>query len=317
MSDTPLPETPATPEPENKLTSAQFDEFKQALEVLYVMANMSGRINFTKAWPEAAQHILGAELIKYDEEGTDDKEHRAELEQQAEERRLSLLDVMDTLEEKSVDKGALQIEYVRGVVERLGRPLALHIYGAQIVDRFIAPLPSEASSGGEGDAGDGAVAEPASDAPPAIPPAEQAVAAEVPEASPIPQQPEVPAANIPLSSMDDVKPIDMSAPASPPPSAPSQTPVQDTPQAPLEAAAPAEQPQAPVQQEPPASVSEQPEPSIAPSPPQAEPSPVQMPPQEAQPEVPEEPKKVEGNVAMTFVSSKKKESGEGSPPPSE
>ena len=257
MSDTPLSQMPPEQEPENKLTSEQFDEFKQALEVLYVIANMSGRLNFTKAWPDAAKHILGDELMKYDEEGTDDKEHRAELEQQAEERRLLLLDLMDTLEEKSVDKGALQVEYVSDVIESLGRELALHIYGSQIVDRFIAPPPSsekDSAEDGADEAAGGEAAALSSNAPPTEP-QQQPVAPEVPQQPPMPQT-EVPAANVPLDSMDDVKPIDMSAPAEPPAG--------------------------------------------------------------AQPETPQEPKKVEGNVEMTFVSSKdKKEPGEGSPPPSE
>jgi len=124
---------------ENKLMSEQFDELKEALEVLYMIANLGGRLQFAKAWPAAAARVLGAELSKYDEDGALDKERKAELEIEAEERRIELLEFMDTLEESSVKDGALQIDYVRESVMDLGRDLALCIYGSKLVDRFISP----------------------------------------------------------------------------------------------------------------------------------------------------------------------------------
>ncbi|USO05420.1 MAG: hypothetical protein H6859_09805 [Rhodospirillales bacterium] len=126
---------------ENQLTSEHFDELKEALEVLYIIANISGRIQFAQKWEAPAAYVLGADLIRYDQEGADDKEHRAELEREAEERRLSLLEFMDAIEERSVEKGALQINFVREKVEKMGRDLALCVYGRQIVDKFIEPPP--------------------------------------------------------------------------------------------------------------------------------------------------------------------------------
>ncbi|MCB1721894.1 MAG: hypothetical protein H6860_02305 [Rhodospirillales bacterium] len=139
MSNASAPDSES--DPENQLTSERFDELKEALEVLYVIANISGRIQFAQKWEAPAAYVLGAELIRYDQDGTDDREHRAELEREAEERRLSLLEFMDAIEERSVEKGALQIDFVREKVEKMGRDLALCVYGRQIVDKFIAPPP--------------------------------------------------------------------------------------------------------------------------------------------------------------------------------
>lgn len=129
---------------EIKLTSDVYDDFKESLEVLYVLANISGRIKFAGAWPHAARYVLGDELLKYDREGVQDREHRSQLERAAEERRITLLSVLDTLEEKSVVYGALQMEYINALILEWGRDFALNIYSARIVDRFIAPPDIEA-----------------------------------------------------------------------------------------------------------------------------------------------------------------------------
>jgi hypothetical protein len=126
-----------------KLTSDVFDDFKEALEVLYILANISGRIKFAAAWPHAAAYVLGADLLKYDCDGTDNRERRAALEVQAEERRLEFLAILDRLEEQSVVGGTLQVPYVKDLIERWGRDLALYIYSLKIVNRFIAPPPAE------------------------------------------------------------------------------------------------------------------------------------------------------------------------------
>jgi len=149
-----MSETPDTPpsdsdsdsesnaEQETKLISEQFDDFKEALEILYVIANISGRNQFTQNWSQAAAYIFGEQLIAYDAEGAMDsqaREERVALEVQAEERRIHFLEDLDSVEEKSVESGVLQKEYVQGLVEKWGRALSLHVYSAQIVDRFIPP----------------------------------------------------------------------------------------------------------------------------------------------------------------------------------
>lgn len=124
---------------EKKLTSEQLAQFQDALDTLYIVGNISGRLNFVRNWPHAASHILGEQLLEFDREGTPDRELRASLEDEAEGRRLDLLEILETLQNKSVDRGTLQLEYVKNLVLNLGRDLALYIYSDHIVDRFIAP----------------------------------------------------------------------------------------------------------------------------------------------------------------------------------
>ncbi len=131
---------------ENRLTSPRFHDFFEALDVLFILDNLSGRIKFTAAWPEAALYILGEELVIYDREGARDRARRAELEEEAEIRRGELLDVLATLEDKSVKAGALEMEFVGDLVRRLGRDCALCVYGPKIVDRFAPPPASEVAS---------------------------------------------------------------------------------------------------------------------------------------------------------------------------
>lgn len=119
--------------------SAHFGAFKEALEVFCIVANISGRIQFAQKWPAAAAHILGDALMHYDREGVEDRDHRAALEQDAEDRRVALLEMIDGIEGKSVQSGVLQVDYVREHIEKMGRDAALLVYNHTIVDRFIPP----------------------------------------------------------------------------------------------------------------------------------------------------------------------------------
>lgn len=238
MSDTSPPPSTDYEEPhveqENKLTSERFDEFKEALEVLYVIANLSGRNNFTKDWPLVAEYVFGKELIAYDREGTDDKEHRSELEAAAEERRIQLLEFMDTIEKKSVEKGALQMDYVRDAINGYGRELALLMYSTKIVDRFVPP-PPEAPKPDSGEAIEDST-QPAA-------PAQKENA----DVSASPAQEEKSLRVLPEDPMDRIKPIDMEEPPKPaetppppnepapvpPPAEPPTAPPMDTPQTPV------------------------------------------------------------------------------------
>src|SRR5690606_7280365 len=98
------------------LKSDCFDALQEALELLYIRGNMSGRLQFLKEWPDIAYALFGPELIRFDTEGGADKTAREELENAAEENRLEFLSLMETLEEKSVHTGALRTEYVGDLV---------------------------------------------------------------------------------------------------------------------------------------------------------------------------------------------------------
>lgn len=122
---------------DNDLTCEVYDEFHEALDTLYIQRNLSGRLNFLEAWPVAAQYLFGDELIENDSDGAKDLERRAVLEEEAEDRRIALLEIVENIHENSVHKGALQVEYVDETLKGLGRGLALLLYSEKIVNRFI------------------------------------------------------------------------------------------------------------------------------------------------------------------------------------
>ncbi len=130
-------EEPATSE--NTLISASYDEICEALDVLYIPSNHSGRVHFMQAYPAAAAHIFGAELIVHDVEGGQDKEHLAVLEAEAEERQFELRDVAKSLKSKSASGGVLDKDYVDSVITTAGRDLALLLYAPRYVDAVFPP----------------------------------------------------------------------------------------------------------------------------------------------------------------------------------
>ncbi len=141
----PLSTAPLPPRPQdNRLTAETYEEFVDSLDILYLKGNLSGRLKFLENWPDAGQFIFGDELIDCDYNGTNDYKRREALEEEAEERRINMLEIAQTLEEKSVDKSALQLEYVENLVKELGRDLSLLLYAPHIVDRFIEPPSKDA-----------------------------------------------------------------------------------------------------------------------------------------------------------------------------
>ncbi len=144
MPDTPPPPIPQEEEsPEQSPFAERFAEFIDALESLYISGNLSGRVHFREAWPAVAEHIFGAELIKYDEDGAPDKEHRAVLEDEADQKRITLVERLEDVEENSIYHGSLQAEYASGIIHELGRKLSLYIYTPHVVDNIIPPEPGE------------------------------------------------------------------------------------------------------------------------------------------------------------------------------
>jgi hypothetical protein len=65
------------------------------------------------------------------------------LEAEAEARRFDLLQIVETIEDKSAERGVLKTEYVQDVLSRVGRNVGLLLYSTRIVNRFIPPDPSE------------------------------------------------------------------------------------------------------------------------------------------------------------------------------
>lgn len=136
--------------------SRRVGEFREALSLLYIRNNASGRNKFRMKWPEIAEHIFGAELIEIDNEGTQDRARRAELENEAGLRRIKLKKLVEEYEDKSVKSGALEFEYVGEVIDKVGPGIAVLLYAEEIVERvrpgLLATL-SAAAEEGSGEAG--------------------------------------------------------------------------------------------------------------------------------------------------------------------
>lgn len=137
-----IPENEALPPPSQseKVFSGDLDAFKDALESLYISGNLSGRNHFRAAWPAAGNFIFNEALNEYDADGTgpaEDRDQRAAIEQEAEEKQNALLGQIIDIQESSVKSGMLNIEYVEKTIQALQRELALLIFAESLVDRFV------------------------------------------------------------------------------------------------------------------------------------------------------------------------------------
>ena len=128
---------------DNRLTSERIKAFEDALELFYIRDNISARIKFVQEWTSPGQYILGEELIDMDRVGTKDKQRRATLESEAEDRRVNLLETLTTLEEKSAERGVININYVRDTINHYGRATSLLLYSPKVVDKILPPVEGE------------------------------------------------------------------------------------------------------------------------------------------------------------------------------
>lgn len=117
--------------------SDRLPHFAEALGVLYIRNNLSGRNKFRERWPEAASFLFGPELIKFDDEGVEDEDRarRAVLEDEASGRRAALLAKIAEIPHKSVLAGALEFDYVGDVLDMYNPDIALLLYKEEIIER--------------------------------------------------------------------------------------------------------------------------------------------------------------------------------------
>lgn len=115
--------------------SGQLDELTDALGLLYIRNNASGRNKFRSKWPEVALFLFEEQLIKYDNEGTQDREHRSELEFSAGERRIQIKQTIVDIIEKSVDKGSLMFDFVGEVIDLYGAGISRFLYAEDVIER--------------------------------------------------------------------------------------------------------------------------------------------------------------------------------------
>ncbi|MBK9586214.1 MAG: hypothetical protein KA099_08825 [Alphaproteobacteria bacterium] len=129
-----------------KAFSPKLDELKNALAVLYISKNMSGRNKFLEKWPDVAGYLFGPELIDLDTHGVQLKDYalRAALELKAEECRLDLKTTLAEVEEKSVKSGSLIFDYVASVIDRYGPHISRMIFAENIIERVKPGLLAKA-----------------------------------------------------------------------------------------------------------------------------------------------------------------------------
>ncbi len=115
--------------------SDKLEELKEALDLLYIPYNASGRNKFREKHPLVAQYIFGSELIEYDNNGVKNHEHRIKLEEKANERRIDLKITISEVIEKSVDSGTLMFDYVGQVIDKYGADVSRFLYNDDIIER--------------------------------------------------------------------------------------------------------------------------------------------------------------------------------------
>ena len=125
-------------QPRNNSMAAFSDKLKdleEALSLLYIPRNLSGRLKFKDKWPEVAQYLFGDELIDYDINGFKDLDRRAELEEEANDRRIRIKQTINEIVDKSVDAGSLMFDYVGGVIDEYGAQMSKYLYAEDVIER--------------------------------------------------------------------------------------------------------------------------------------------------------------------------------------
>ena len=148
--DTPFTDKPPThSETMRELFSEKKESFIDALECLYIRKNQGGRLMFAEKWPAAADKIFSEELVRYDYEGIkndEDRQRRAELEEESELLREQMLDVFHNIESRLVIYGSLQVEELDGIMAQIDRPVAEYVFTDRFVEKYF-PKPEGEESG--------------------------------------------------------------------------------------------------------------------------------------------------------------------------
>jgi len=126
-------ETPAT----NSMAafSDKLTELGDALGLLYITRNSSGRNKFREKWPEVSEYLFGLTLINYDINGCDDREQRTKLEEEANDRRIMLKTTISEIVDKSVEAGSLIFDYVGEVIDQYGAEMSIFLYAEDVIER--------------------------------------------------------------------------------------------------------------------------------------------------------------------------------------
>lgn len=116
----------------------KLDDFRDALERLYIIKNHSGRIKYREKWAGPALYLFGEDLIRFDNDGIDDPSDldlRKKLEDEADLRRIHLLTILGEFEELSVESSVLKQEYIGSILDKVGPHVAPYLYAPQVIRR--------------------------------------------------------------------------------------------------------------------------------------------------------------------------------------
>ncbi|MCB1680941.1 MAG: hypothetical protein KDI65_03315 [Alphaproteobacteria bacterium] len=129
-----------------KAFSDKLNDFRNALSLVYIKKNISGRIKFMDKWGSAADYIFGPDLIQLDTYGAspEEFEYRNALEEEAEQRRVELKHTLADIEEKSVKSGSLIFEHVSHIIEKYGIEISRLVYADNIIERVRPGLLAQA-----------------------------------------------------------------------------------------------------------------------------------------------------------------------------
>lgn len=127
---------------ERRAFGEKLEEFRDALNLLYIKKNQSGRLKFAEKWRAPAEYIFGADLLEIDTRGPSIEEYqlRLELEEAAEDRRIHVKKVLSELKEKSVVSGTLQFDYVGKIVAEYGAEISRIFFAENIIERVSPGL---------------------------------------------------------------------------------------------------------------------------------------------------------------------------------
>lgn len=204
---------------ERRAFGEKLDEFRDALNLLYIKKNQSGRLKFAEKWKAPAEYIFGADLLEIDTRGPSPEEYelRLQLEEAAEDRRIQVKQLLSELKEKSVVSGTLQFEYVGKVIAEYGAEISRILFADNIIERvspgLLARLDEEkrqreAQAEAERLRSEEAIRAKAQGLPPDT-------KVRPPRAQPAPQ--------VNIDIPDEVRPIDAAPPVAPPPSDSAET----------------------------------------------------------------------------------------------
>jgi len=122
----------------NVLLTEDYPELMLDLEVLYIPDNMSGRLKFRERWPIIAERIFDKNLIARDVEGLDlSDSETTTLEDQAEQARTELYDMIDNLEERCLNYGVLKANTTRNIIEDVGQDVTKLIFVPEVIEKAM------------------------------------------------------------------------------------------------------------------------------------------------------------------------------------